>query len=150
MTQPAHTIPPTSNGIEESGEASTRCHVRIITSNAEFDALEGEWNRLIENADITIYQTFEWLRSWWEYHQTPSYRLHILLFTAEKRTIAIAPLFIEEIGISGVRFAARLRFIGAGLSDYVDIIILPDYQPLVLKTFALFLQSTVGTWDVLD
>ncbi|MBI1806225.1 MAG: GNAT family N-acetyltransferase [Ignavibacteria bacterium] len=127
-----------------------KSHVRLITSNAEFDALEEEWNTLLGHTDTSVFQTFEWLRTWWKYFAKPNYRLHIIVFIYEQRIVGIAPLFIERQRVLGLRIFSRLQFIGRGLSDYVDCIIQPGFEQIVLNAFAHYLNANSKQWDVFD
>jgi len=126
------------------------CAIRIVKTNGEFDALEGAWNALLDQTNSTIFQTFEWIRTWWKYNATSNDELHILLFTSGDQIVGIAPLYTERIRFMGVRLVSRLQCVAHGLSDYVDFIILPGFEQAVLNTFALHLRDNAADWDILD
>jgi CelD/BcsL family acetyltransferase involved in cellulose biosynthesis len=127
-----------------------RCDVRIVTTNEGFDALEPEWNELLLQSDATVFQSFEWLRTWWKYYAKPNRELSILVFTIDNVIVAIAPLFMETVGALGMRFYSRLQFLAFWLSDYCDIIIRKGQEEPVLTSFASHLRATGKRWDVLD
>jgi len=123
----------------------TRCRVRLVTTDAEFDALEGEWNRLLERANTTIYQTYEWQRTWWKYLATKQDRLHIVLFQYDDALVGIAPLYSRRFfGVT------HLQMIGHGLSDYCDFLVQTGFEQMVYDAFALHLRASSRAWDVLD
>ena len=56
------------NRTQASEERATRPgrRIRVITTEQELDALEPEWNDLLENAiDASPFLSFPWLREWW-------------------------------------------------------------------------------------
>jgi len=126
------------------------CHVRLITTVAEFDALEEDWNKLLQVSKSTVFQTFEWQRTWWKYQSSPQDRLHILLFTLDNRIIGIAPLYRTRRRVFGLPLLRHLQFIGHKLSDYVDFIIQDGKEHIVLNTFVRHLLGTRNEWDVFD
>ena len=44
-----------------------KCTVRVIIDSDAFDAIADEWTALEEASDTTIFQTYEWNRTWWKY-----------------------------------------------------------------------------------
>ncbi len=126
------------------------CGVRVISTDAEFDELETAWSKLLDESDATVFQSFEWSRTWWKYYAKPNQELDILVFTIDNKIVAIAPLFKEVIGLPGMRLFSRLQFLGRGLSDYGDIIIRDGYEQPVLTSLVLHLRATAKGWDVFD
>jgi CelD/BcsL family acetyltransferase involved in cellulose biosynthesis len=133
----------------EIGEEVAECAVTVAETEAEFDVLEKPWNDLIEKCDASVFQTFEWQRTWWKYF-CHGRRLRILIFKQGERLIGIAPMFLEDITLAGIRIATRLQFVGAELSDYLQFIIAGDKETVVFRAFVGYLQTTSGEWDVLD
>lgn len=133
-----------------SGPVETACDICIVNTDEEFDALEEEWNILLDQTNVTVFQTFEWVRTWWKYFHIPNDELQILLFTRANRLVGIAPLYKEQLRIANIRIATRLKYIGNTLSDYADFIILPGFEQIVYSAFARHLLSTSGEWDVFD
>jgi CelD/BcsL family acetyltransferase involved in cellulose biosynthesis len=135
---------------KHSGLKEMNYDIRIVETSAEFDALEEEWNGLLGQTNVTIFQTFEWVRTWWKYFNYPTDKLHILVFTVENRLVGIAPLYKEHLRIGGIRLATHLQYIGNSLSDYADFIILPGFEQGVYSAFARHLISTARDWDIFD
>lgn len=124
--------------------------LKIITNESEFDALEPEWNLLFYNANATVYQSFEWLRTWWKYFSKNNYHLNIILFYSSSGLVGIAPLFAAELKFGGINIIRRLQFIGRGLSDYVNFIIKPGNEQYVFERFSNYLASDSVKWDIFD
>lgn len=135
-----------ANGSEKlagfSDEIQTE--VWVIREEERFDELENEWGKLVEIAETTIFQTYEWNRTWWK-HYGESGQLHLIVVYHEGRLVGIAPLFKDSINFLGFRGYLCLRFLGSDVSqpadgdllglisytDYLDFIIRPGYEDAV-------------------
>ena len=144
-----HTIADTRNGSRPADPNAPPCAVRILRTDAEFDALEPVWNGLLQKSDASVFQSFEWQRTWWKYFHG-DLKLHILLFERDGELVGIAPLCTERKKLLGIPVATRLNFIGVGLSDYLWPIVLKDREETVMASFAAYLASTQQEWDVFD
>jgi CelD/BcsL family acetyltransferase involved in cellulose biosynthesis len=132
-----------------SSEVDGACTVTLVQTEAELDTLENVWNELIRQSDVSVFQTFEWLRTWWKFFGRGR-QMHCLVFKSENRVIGIAPILKEEWRVLGRRIATRLQFMGSPLSDYTDVVILPGHERVVLDALAKYLRSTCGEWDIFD
>jgi len=124
--------------------------VRTLTTDAEFDQAEKDWSDLVESSNATIYQTYEWLRTWWKYFSTSRDTLSIFTFYHRELLVGIIPLYSRASRILGIPYARQLQFIGHGLSDYCEVIARPGYEHEVLTSFVSHLRSTRRAWDILD
>lgn len=143
-----------SNGIGDFSKES-RFKVKVITDVDEFDQLRQSWNELVETSEVTIFQTFEWNRIWWK-HFGADKELHIITVFEKDTLVAIVPLFVDTVIISGWEISSCLRFIGSSVnqpegeelkglmaySDYLDVIIHPDYTEQVYQTFVTYFKET--------
>jgi CelD/BcsL family acetyltransferase involved in cellulose biosynthesis len=147
------TVIPTLDEIAQpphpGAERRVPCDVTAVRTDAGFDALEAEWSELVAEAPVSVFQTFEWLRTWWT-HFGPGRDLWILLFRHDERLVGIAPMFKDRGRILGIPTVRHAQFIGCGLSDYTDMIIRPGYERSVLESFASHLASAPEEWDLLD
>ena len=134
---------------DRAPQIGLRCQVSRVQSDVEFDALEQDWNFLLTKADVTAFQTFEWLRSWWTYFGK-NRQLQLLVFRNEDQIVGIAPMFKESVQVCRVSIATRLQFLGCPLSDYHEIIIHTGFEVPVLNSFAEFLRHTSEEWDILE
>lgn len=134
----------------------------IITSEKDFSDLEHSWTALADQADVTIFQTFEWNRTWWKYFGKKG-ALHILLFYDRDKLVGIIPLFWDTITYFGVTIYTALRFLGSNISqakgkkliglisytDYLNAIILPGYERAVFGKFIDYIKQERAAYDEL-
>jgi len=126
--------------------------VHIIRSEQEFDSLEPEWTTLHSAAGGTIFQTFTWLRTWWQVYGNARrhQQLHILTVRSDEKLVAILPLYHERIGVSIFRLN-RLRMIGIfeTYGEY-SVIIDPAAAPGAIGALAAELSRIIkgGECDI--
>jgi CelD/BcsL family acetyltransferase involved in cellulose biosynthesis len=123
--------------------------VGVVTTPEGFDALESDWNSLLERSEATVFQSYEWLRAWWKYFGG-GHRLRILVFRSGGTVEGIAPMFLSRERLLGIPVARRLRFIGVGLSDYLQVIVSRGTEAAVFDAFTSWLSSRQGEWDAFD
>jgi CelD/BcsL family acetyltransferase involved in cellulose biosynthesis len=122
----------------------------VVRSAAEFSALRPVWNDLVHSAQVSMYQTFEWQRTWWEHfgENDPFASLHILVVRDGEVPVGLAPFFVRKVRIPGVASARRLSFIGTGLSDYLDLIIRKGLEFGTVEAIVQHLSREREGWDV--
>jgi CelD/BcsL family acetyltransferase involved in cellulose biosynthesis len=119
--------------------------VQVVTSPGEFAALRAEWGALLERSTGTLFQSWEWLHTWWTHLGRG--RLWLLLARREGRLAGIAPLFISRYGGTGLR---RVGFLGTGSSDYLQFLV--DAAEAEEATAALleYVAAERRRWDFCD
>ncbi len=123
---------------------------RVVQTLEEFDAVKGEWSRIWENSSGTIFQTFEWLRTWWKFFGEPrkQNRLLLILILDGTSVRGIAPLFVERISIFGILSLRQLSFIGHGVSDYLDVLAEHGHEEGVIRGVVDALTALRSEFDV--
>ncbi len=123
---------------------------RVIRTSGEFDAIEIDWHRVWENSATTVFQAFEWQRTWWRCfgEERKENQLFIVILYDESSIRGIAPLFIEHISIGGILSFRRVSFLGRGVSDYLDIIAQRGYEEDVLRVVLSALNGRSKEYDV--
>ncbi|MGH2568725.1 MAG: GNAT family N-acetyltransferase, partial [Bacteroidota bacterium] len=138
--------------------------VDIVRDRARFAALQGRWNALVLASSATIYQTYEWLSLWWKYFHSEHCLLWIIVFRHGKDIVGIAPFFLEAETVFGFRIRRRLRMMGScvpvrsyrglyaedGPSDYLDLIVLPEYAEDVARELVVSLEEHASLYDEID
>lgn len=123
---------------------------RLITTADGFDALRPAWESLFEAGDGSVFQSYEWQRTWWKYfgEGNPDASLSIILIEHEKKPVCIAPFFVQTL--CGPRFLSlrRLVFIGHDTSDYLDLLCLPGEIPAAADTLGSRLLSLPILFDL--
>lgn len=117
-----------------------------VTSADELSALRDEWQELaVRAASSTPFQTWEWLSTWWEHY--PSGKLWILLARDGATLVGILPLVIARYYGLPLR---RVRFMGAPLSDYQEMLALPERADECRDAFFAYIEKERRRWDLLD
>ncbi len=98
--------------------------------------ISSAWKSLLQKSDIdTIYQTPEWLGTWWKYFGGGR-KLYILTAKSGEELVGIAPLMLTD---------GRIEFVGVPNADYSDII--GKYKPELLKHFLKYLDEHRSDWS---
>jgi CelD/BcsL family acetyltransferase involved in cellulose biosynthesis len=120
-------------------------NIRCIERFEELCRYRTEWNQLLQQSPTnTIFQTFEWLESWWEVFGE-AYRLQVLLGFADDTLVAAAPLVLSKKR-HYARHVTCLEFMGGMPSDYLDFL---ARGRVSLHGLVNTLHSAV-TWDLLN
>ena len=107
-----------------------------------------KWNELCkQNTVNTIFQTYEWNRSWWNVYGQNS-DLFIVLAREHGDLLGIAPMIIvkEKKRMGEIRV---LKFIGSGSSDYSDFLFQKNRSD-VLKKIISFILDNKEKWDEIE
>lgn len=127
--------------------------VEVISSLNDFDRIGSEWRSLTEQVEVTIFQTHEWLRTWWS-HFGGHGELHIITVRYEGRLVGILPLFIDTYKLFRIPVYRCLRMIGSqvmqpqggslpvelAFSDYLDLIALSQHARKVIEHIVIHLK----------
>jgi len=129
---------------------------RIINSEKEFDELKTDWNLLCERTNSTVFQIYEWNRTWWD-HFGAYGELQILVLYDDESLVGIAPLFIDRTEIAGIEPYTCLRMIGSEISntkegallgfkpysDYLQFLIDKNYLKTFYEHLSYFLMNEI-------
>ena len=120
----------------------------LYCDESGFEALRDEWNALLgRSRSDTIFLTWEWQVTWWQYLGACRGPLYLLAMRQDGRLVAILPLFLSTVG--GIRM---LQVVGCiEVSDYLDLIIEAGQEEAV---YAAFLEWLAGpeapAWEALE
>ena len=112
-----------------------------------FAALAGEWNALLRRSDSdTIFLTHEWQSTWWRFF-APGRELLLLALRDQGELVGIAPFYRQKLedGRTVIQLVG-----GTDISDYLNIIALPDHLDRVYQAIFEFLTAEVADWDEID
>jgi len=127
--------------------------LEAITTEEAWDALEPEWDALVErSASSTIFLTWEWLRPWWRHYRRTGDELRILAAREGGALIGLAPLYRSRVRAAyRVGSLRRLGFIGdrSGDSEYLDFILQPAREAELLRAFFDHLDADPA-WDLIE
>ncbi len=122
--------------------------VEEISGKNAVAGLEQVWKTIQEQSpNTTPFQTWEWNSAWWRYFHRRK-RAHILLFHAPNgQPIAIAPLYTSRHLGTPLR---RLAWMGAGTSDYLGLLSVPDWEIKAGEALFIHIQTRMRCWDIAD
>jgi CelD/BcsL family acetyltransferase involved in cellulose biosynthesis len=127
--------------------------VKLITTQEEFRALEGEWNPLLQDSKANnIFLTWEWIFTWWEVFGD-GYQLWVLqaFDTASNLILGLAPLYLHSATLRAkLPRHTELSFIGTNKvsPDHLDFIMRNSYEEQIASAFMAYINSHIN-WDIL-
>ncbi|MGA1875832.1 MAG: GNAT family N-acetyltransferase [bacterium] len=117
-----------------------------LTTTGALKALQLDWLRLWSRCPgATPFQSPGWLIPWWEHFGQGELRL--LTLRHEGRLIGLAPFSISKASGSPVK---RVLLMGTGISDYLDVLIEPEFEQAGLTAIITYLDSIRPYWDMCD
>ncbi|XYI00739.1 GNAT family N-acetyltransferase [Sorangium sp. So ce1128] len=123
---------------------SERLDIKVLHRRGELEALREPWSALWERCPAaTTFQRPEWLLPWCR-ERGPEEVL-ALAFWSEQGLVGLAPLAIHHY--RGERLVALL---GAGITDYLDVLAAPGYERAVAEAVLACLDERADAWDVAD
>ncbi len=130
--------------------------LRLVSTFDEFKSLEDSWTTLYkQSTQSTIFSSWDWMIIWWEVFQDQHEReLFILCLYQNEKLVGIAPFQIEKSYPKSLVQGKTLRFISSGevyedsiTSEYLDFIILPDFEKDFVSIVSKYLARNNNKWD---
>lgn len=119
--------------------------LETITTSERLHALRPHWSDLWERCpDATPFQSAEWLLPWWEHLGRG--RLSTFALWQSERLVGLAPLSVQRYFGLPLR---RLVLIGTGNTDYLDVLLDPEFASAALQQIGVALV-TISGWDFCD
>ena len=120
--------------------------VSEVTDPAGLAALEADWRALHDRAaDPTPFQSYEWQATWWRHHGRG--RLWVLVARDNSVTVGLMPLHVSRYRGTPLR---QVRFLGAPLSDFQEILAAPGWERPARDAFLHYLAAHAQRWDLCD
>ena len=133
----------------ESCLRAEKCTVYICRSWEELEGFRERWNSLLRaNPASSIFQTQEWLASWWQAYGQNRDLFALVFADSTGAIVGIAPLYADRTRFLGLSLTT-LRMVGAGSgdSDGLDFITAPGHASNCAKAFIAWLV-TQKEWHV--
>lgn len=122
-----------------------------IAEPAEVGRRRDDWNRLVEKmARPSIFCTWEWIYSWWQYLGQEDEPLFIFFYRNDAM-IGILPLALRRLRLEDTLIPCRVLTFCGSLdlhSDHLDLIAAPENADECLERFVAFLNSDYRSWDI--
>ena len=124
-------------------EIGTELSTRVLRSITEIKQIASEWRDLFHRCRTTAFQSPDWLLSWIEAF-SPEKMILVEVRCAD-RLVGLAPFLIYR------RDSERaLAFMGGGVSDYLDVLVDPAFEPQVTFEVLSAVLNAREEWTVLD
>lgn len=123
--------------------------VRVCRTWNELEQFRGDWNRLLRaNPVSSIFQTQEWLASWWRTYGQNKDLFALVFADSSDAVVGIVLLYSDKSRLFGMS-VTTLRMVGAGSgdSDGLDFITTPGHASDCAKAFIAWLAAQKG-WQV--
>ena len=131
--------------------------LRIHTDESVFSTLGTEWEKLARLSNQMVCMSPGWAASWWNHfgrHKNRS--LFIVTVYDDLKLVAIFPLFKGITKVGGITIQKRMQIIGSGgspneqlgfsddygISDFLDLIVDPEYRAPTADLFVKLLASS--------
>jgi CelD/BcsL family acetyltransferase involved in cellulose biosynthesis len=125
---------------------SHELQVREEREIGRLEALRPEWELLWEISEqSTPFQSPAWLIPWWRHLGGGA--LRFLTLWHEQQLVGLAPFYIYNDPAGQTR---KLLLLGSGNSDYLDLLLRPEFEAPVLQSISHWLESTRSDWDVAE
>jgi CelD/BcsL family acetyltransferase involved in cellulose biosynthesis len=119
--------------------------IDICSDEASLQSLGVSWNALLElTRDPTVFQTWEWVSTWWKHHGRG--QPHVLVARQGREVLGLLPLVITPYRGSPIR---QLRFMSAPLADVQHMIAHRDHEQACAGRF-LSALTEAPAWDLAD
>lgn len=135
--------------------------LKVIHTTDELELLRQGWERLTAEGEFTIYQSYQWNKTWWK-HFGEGKKLHVVtIFDARESLIGIAPFFQDTITMGGKVLFSALRLLGSTVSvpagnnllglhpysDYLDLILKPGFEAITTGALIHYLEQNKTFYD---
>ncbi len=132
--------------------------VKVRTEQKDLDSLEAEWRNLTYKADQLLCMSFTWVSCWWKHFgRHPNRSLYLVTIYDDSRLVAIFPFFKGSTVVGKFIIQDRLQLLGSGgspneqlgfnddygISDFLDLIVDPEYNDAIAKVFVSQLDGAV-------
>src|SRR4051794_17507343 len=118
--------------------------IETIGNLAGMEALRSEWLALWRECPRAApFQAPQWLLPWTA-HLFGGGQIRIVAIRDGARLVGLAPLFCWGTN------ERRMSFLGAGISDYGDLLFAPGCEAACVAAVRQFLSGVQEQWDVLD
>ncbi|WP_437783454.1 GNAT family N-acetyltransferase [Sorangium sp. So ce1097] len=125
---------------------SERPDIQVLRRRAELEALREPWDALWQRCPTaSTFQRPEWLIPWCRELGPEEVLVLVFRSPSEHGLVGLAPLAIHSY--RGERLVALL---GAGISDYNDVLAAPGYERAVAAAVLAHLCDRADDWDVAD
>ncbi len=136
---------------------------KVVYDVDTLEAMEETWRELAEAGNAHPFQSFDWIKTWWDFFGDNN-ELYIILVWKDSTLVGLAPLYKETFNLSLVSDYRKIRFIGGRLphqvakgfffnyspADYLDFIALPGYEDIVVSAVVNHLAENRNEYEEVE
>jgi CelD/BcsL family acetyltransferase involved in cellulose biosynthesis len=130
--------------IQENRPSGTHTF-HVIRTIEDWDQLSGAWDKLMESTAPNVFQSYYFLRKWWQYFGNDN-SLYIVVIYRDEELVGIAPMQIVKTAKMKVQLR-KLCFLGHRHLVYRPAFMLPKNDQSCLSELMAFLVSQPPEWD---
>ncbi len=125
--------------------------IGVISNKEGFAELKQAWRNLAKESGASVFSSWEWLFTWWEYYGK-SDRLFIIALYVKETLIALFPHLISKRKLLFGGAVNVIRIIGSDhvSSDYLDFIIDPHHTDAALNAWMDYLTTPGREWALME
>jgi CelD/BcsL family acetyltransferase involved in cellulose biosynthesis len=124
-------------------EIGAELSARVLRSVTEVKQISSDWRDLFYRCHATVFQSPDWLLPWIEAFSPEN--IMVVEVRCADRLVGLAPLLIYRRGSERV-----LAFMGGGVSDYLDVLVDPGFEPQAIFEIFCAVMNSHEEWTVLD
>ncbi len=123
---------------------------RIISDKNEFSSLSDEWNSLLSSSSgaDSLFLTHEWISTWLNEVNLDA-ELFVIAVENGDELVGLAPFYLSRLKFFRLLNRPCLKVLGdlyAG-SEYLDLILLPEYESAAIEAITAELNNHRSRWD---
>jgi CelD/BcsL family acetyltransferase involved in cellulose biosynthesis len=110
---------------------------QIKTSRTfEDKELKKAWHELYQQEDYKPQSSYDWMSIWWKHFSNKKRLLFIVTIEQDDKIIGIGPFMIERLV-----FFSQLKMIGSGLTDFHEILTVPEKSYEIIQCMIDYISS---------
>lgn len=115
----------------------------ISVRETDFPDIKDEWLALEKDGHIpTIFQTYDWLKIWWDHYGDTSKKLLLLVALEGDKLLGIAPLFTDALVLrKKFKIFNTIRLVGSRENTYSGFIVDKNYFPKVYEALFRYISE---------
>jgi CelD/BcsL family acetyltransferase involved in cellulose biosynthesis len=123
--------------------------VEVISDSSRFEAIGGEWDRLVERSGMeSLFVSHAWVRTWWEAFGQGR-QLYVITVRAAGELVGAAPMMRTRSGVYGLKVGSIESMYNPHTPRYDFIVAGDDTERVYEKIWQELVENSAGDMVVL-